>query len=63
MSDCFPLLSAVASEAIWMPVASVECEQSFSQYKYLLNDRRESLTEENTKRLVVLCHNGAIEGG
>ena len=58
----FPLLSAIASEAIWMPVASVDVERSFSQYKHLLNDRRESLTEENTKRLVMLYHNGDIEG-
>ena len=35
-------------------IASVGCEQSFSQYKYILNDRRESLTEENMKRLVML---------
>ena len=62
MQNRFPLLSAIASEAIWMPVACVDVERSFSQYKHLLNDRRESLTEENTKRLVMLYHNGDIEG-
>ncbi|ESP02112.1 hypothetical protein LOTGIDRAFT_157260 [Lottia gigantea] len=49
MSHCFPLLAAVAKDAIWMPVASVDVERSFSQYKHLLDDTRESLTEEHTK--------------
>lgn len=62
MRDRFPNLAAIASHAIWMPVASVDVERSFSQYKHLLNDRRESLTEENTKRLVMLYYNGDIEG-
>ena len=62
MGDRFPNLAAVASHAIWMPVASVDVERSFSQYKHLLNDRRESLTEENTKQLVMLYYNGDIEG-
>ena len=62
MKGCFPNLSAIASHAIWMPVASVDVERSFSQYKHILNDRRESLTEENTTRLVMLYHNGDIEG-
>ena len=46
MRSRFPLLSAVAMEAIWMPVTSVDVESSLSQYKHLLNDRRESLTEK-----------------
>ena len=62
MAERFPLLSAVALDSIWMPVASVDCERSFSQYKHILNDRRVSLTEENTKRLIMLYHNGDIEG-
>ena len=41
----FPNLAAIAMQAIWMPVASVEVERSFSQYKHLLNDHH----EENTK--------------
>ena len=63
MSMCsrFPLLSAVAMEAIWMPVASVDVEQRFSNYKHVLNDRRESLTEENTQRLVMLYRRCLIE--
>ena len=62
MTERYPLLSAIAMDAIWMPVASVDCERSFSQYKHILNDRRVSLTEENTKRLLMLYHNGDIEG-
>jgi hypothetical protein len=54
--------SNLAVIAIWMPVASVDVERSFSQYKHIINDRRESLTEENTKRLLLLHYNGDIEG-
>ena len=57
----FPLLSQIALNAIWMPVTSVDVERSFSQYKYLLNERRESLTQDNTKRLMLLYFNGDIE--
>ena len=53
VSERFPL---------WMPVTSVDVERSFSQYKHILNERRESLTEENTKRLLMLYFNGDIEG-
>ena len=57
-SDPFPLLSAVATDAICMPVASVDCERDSgcSQYKHL-NSRRVSLSEESTRRLVMLYHN------
>lgn len=61
-SDRFPILSSIARDAIWMPVTSVDVERSFSQYKHLLNDRREGLTEENTKRLMMLYFNGDVEG-
>ena len=60
--DRFPLLAAIASEMIWMPVTSVEAERSFSNYKHIHNDRRESLTQENTKRLMMLYYNGDVEG-
>ena len=62
MRTRFLILSAIAANAIWMPVVSVDVERSFSQYKHILNDRRESLTEQNTKRLVMLYFNGDIEG-
>jgi hypothetical protein len=58
----FPLLSSIARGAIWMPVTSVDVKRSFSQYKHLLNDRREGLTEENTKCLLMLYYNGDVEG-
>ena len=44
-----------------MPVASVDVERSFSNYKHLMNDRRERLTEENTLWLMILYYNGDIE--
>ena len=62
MQDRFLNLSSIARDAMWMPVSSVDVETSFSQYKHLLNDRREVLTEENTKRLLMLYYNGDIEG-
>ena len=62
MKTRFSNLAVIALQAIWMPVASVDVERSFSQYKYILNDRRESLTEENTKRLLLLYYNSDIEG-
>ncbi|XP_031415012.1 uncharacterized protein LOC116218253 [Clupea harengus] len=53
----FPGLAAVAQDAIWMPVdASVDVERSFSQYKHLMDDRREGLTEANTKQLLMLYY-------
>ena len=57
----FPHLASVASTAIWMPVASVDVERSFSIYKHILNDRREKLTPENTKYLSMMYFNGDLE--
>ena len=54
MSGRFPLLSKIAVNYIWMPVTSVDIECSFSEYKHLLNGRRERLTEENTRQLMIL---------
>ena len=48
MQDRLLNLSSIARDAMWMPVSSVDVERSFFQYKHLLNDRREVLTEENT---------------
>lgn len=61
MTGRFPLLSSIALDAIWLPVTSVDVERSFSQYKHLLSDRRESLTEDNTRSLIMLYYNGDIE--
>ena len=57
MRGRFPLMSHIASGAIWMPVTSVDVERSFSQY----NERWESLTDDNTRRLMMLYYNGDIE--
>ena len=62
MCDCFTNLATITSLVIWMPVTSVDVEHSFSQYKHILNDRQESLAEENTKRMVMLYYDGDIEG-
>ena len=50
LSEIFPILSKNAPYLIWTPISSVQCEQSFSQYKNLLTDERTSLTDENTKK-------------
>ena len=57
----FPLLARIATESIWMPVTSVDVERSFSNYKHILNDRRERLSEENTRCLIMLYYNGDLE--
>ena len=59
-TNCFPHLSVVAAKAKWMPVVSVDVERSFSQYKHILNDRRESLSTANTKKLTMMYTNGDI---
>ena len=60
LQERFPTLSAVAREAIWIPVSSVDVERSFSQY--MLNEfvGRESLADDNTKKLMQLYYNGDI---
>jgi hypothetical protein len=62
MSSRFPNLSKSALEAIWMPVSSVDVERSFSQYKHVMNDRRQNLTAEHTRQLSMLYFNGDCEG-
>ena len=52
---------SIATESIWMPVTSVDVERNFLNYKHPLNDRRESLTEGNTRRLMILYYNGDID--
>ncbi len=37
------------------PTASVDVERSFSQYKNVLSDKRQSLTKENLKK-IMMCH-------
>lgn len=56
----FPEIAAIAKSYMYFPVSSVDCERSFSKYKTLLTDKRESLTEYNTKCLTVLYFNGDV---
>lgn len=41
----------------YAPLVTVDVERSFSQYKYILNDRRTNLSPENIERLNVLMFN------
>ena len=58
----YPKLAKIALDAIWMPVASVDVERSFSKHKELLDDQRLSLTDEHTREYMMLYFNGDIEG-
>ena len=49
----FPKLARIVNDAIWTPVSSVDVEWLFRMYKYLLDDHRESLTEQHTKQLTM----------
>lgn len=39
------------------PLVSVEVERSFSEYNYLLSDRRHNFTPENIEKHLVIMHN------
>ena len=41
----------------YIPLTSVAAEQSFSKYKYLLDDKRNNLTIENIEKLMILYFN------
>lgn len=45
----------------YAPLVSVDVERSFSTYKYLLSDRRSSLTEKNIEMLNVICFNSFLD--
>ena len=58
-----PLLSQIDLHVIWFSVTSVDLERSIFQYKHLLIERRESLTDENTHCLpTTIYYNGDING-
>lgn len=60
LSGRFPRVAEVAAPYIYFPVSSVDSERSFSKYKTLLTDKREALTELNTKRLTIMYFNGDV---
>ena len=60
LSARFPRVAEMAVPFIYFPVSSVDCERSFSKYKTLLTDKRETLTELNTKRLAIMYFNGDV---
>jgi hypothetical protein len=60
LSARIPRVAEVAVPYIYFPVSSVDCERSFSKYKTLLTDKREALTELNTKRLTIMYFNGDV---
>ena len=58
----FPTIKAAAAVYAWFPVGSVDVERSFSSYKTLVTNKRQSLTAEHTKQLVSMYFNGDITG-
>ena len=44
-------------QVYFAPLVTVDVERSFSQYKYILNDRRTPLTEESREQLNILMFN------
>lgn len=44
----------------YVPLVSADVERSFSQYKYILNDRRTNLGEENIEKINMLMFNKFI---
>ena len=58
----FPLMQRAADIYMWFPVRSVDVERSFSSYKTLVTNKRQSLTHEHTNQLVAMYFNGDIEG-
>ena len=62
MEDRTEEIAAAAQTYMYFPVSSVDTERSFSKYKNLVTDKRENLTEENTKQLVIMNFNGDVSG-
>ncbi|KAI7804100.1 hypothetical protein IRJ41_023986 [Triplophysa rosa] len=60
MSERFPRIAEIAVPYIYFPMSSINSERSFSKYKTLLTDKREALTELNTKRLAIMYFNGDV---
>jgi len=56
-SITLPNLSKVALIYIWLPVAGVDVERSFSNYKSILSERRMRLSEKSISMLNLLYHN------
>ena len=56
-SITLPNLSKVALIYIWLPVAGVDVERSFSNYKNILSERRMRLSEKSISMLNLLYHN------
>ena len=57
----FPAIAEAALESIWFPFSSVDVERSFSQYKTMMTDKRESMTEVTTKQWVMLMYMESVK--
>ena len=60
IQDRTPQLSLITGRYLSIPVNSVDAESSFNAYKNVVNVKRHSLTDNNTKYLVRLYYNSAM---
>ena len=56
-SITLPNLSKIALIYIWLPVAGVDVERSFSDYKNILSEKRMCLSEKSISMFNLLYHN------
>ena len=52
-----PNLSKIALIYIWLPIAGIDVECSFSNYKNILSERRMRLSKKSISMLNFLYHN------
>ena len=60
IQDRTPQLSLIAGRYPSITVNYVDAKRSFSAYKNVINDKRHSLIDDNTKYLVGLYYNSAM---
>lgn len=60
MKGQVPRVAEVALPYIFLPVSSLDAVRSYSKCKNLLTNKRESLSEENTKKITIMYHNGDV---
>ena len=57
MDASVPRDPLVMSSYAYAPIVSVDVERSFSEYKYVLNDRRHNFTQSNLEKHLLVLHN------
>jgi hypothetical protein len=50
----------ILSAYLYAPLVSVDVERSFSEYKFVLSDRRQSFAQENLEKHLFIMHNSKL---